>query len=670
MKKQGPPATLEELGISLKRKPQTENEPAAKKKRRRSAEVEEEEEPTKLVKLDRAMRQEREEKGEVKRNVKQKKRERLVDQDKQITVPPMMVVEDDEKMVDEVELEDEPKDLDQMMLDEFADEASEQSVFDSDQEVLAQKMFSEDEDESEAEAMLTAANIEGLSRKLDQEQEEVDAEAQQELEDAAIQTNIAADSELLDSAQSGPGLAPDLQLIRSRMTETIRILGNFSSLADPDKSRSAYTAQLIKDICVYYGYNEFLAEKLFALFSPSEAFAFFEANETPRPVVLRTNTLRTNRRSLATALINRGVRLQPVGKWSKVGLQVFETSVPLGATPEYLAGHYILQAASSFLPVMALAPQSGERILDMAAAPGGKTTYISALMRNTGAVFANDSNRKRAKGLIGNIHRMGVKNSIVCNYDAQKAFPKILGGFDRILLDAPCSGTGVIGKDPSVKTSKNERDFQLLPHMQKQLILAAIDSVDHNSKTGGYIVYSTCSVTVEENEQVVQYALRKRPNVRIVETGIQDGFGTEGFKSFEGKKFDENMNKTRRWYPHKENVDGFFVSKLKKTGPSPTGGKMNGDAMVGVEKVNGDSKDEVNGTDVEEKEDDFGGFNDEQDQQYIAKAEKKWLKARGLDPRAADGKAKSRKEARKEEKVKENGVAGKKRNVNGKKSKA
>ena len=225
MKKQGPPATLEELGISLKRKPQTENEPAAKKKRRRSAEVEEEEEPTKLVKLDRAMRQEREEKEEVKRNVKQKKRERLVDQDKQITVPPMMVMEeDDEEMVDEVEPEDEPKGLDQMMLDEFAEDGSEQSVFDSDQEVLAQKMFSEDEDESEAEAMLTAANIEGLSRKLDQEQEEVDAEAQQELEDAAIQTNIAADSDLLDSAQSGPGLAPDLQLIRSRMTETIRIL--------------------------------------------------------------------------------------------------------------------------------------------------------------------------------------------------------------------------------------------------------------------------------------------------------------------------------------------------------------------------------------------------------------------------------------------------------------
>ena len=668
MKKQGPPATLEELGINLKRKLQSKAEKGPPSKKPRTSDDEDETlepvSPKKLVKLDRAIRQERVEK-EVKRE--KRKKEKLVNNDAQITIPPPMLDDDEdaeEVRLEDAELDDAGEGLDEMMLDQFAHESpgSEQSVVDSDEAAGPQKMFSEDEDESDAEAQLTAANIEGLSRKLDQEQAEVDAEAQQELEDAAIQTNIAADSELLDTAQGGPGLAPDLQLIRSRMTQTIRILSNFSSLADPDKSRSAYTAQLIQDICVYYGYNEFLAEKLFALFSPSEAFAFFEANETPRPVVLRTNTLRTNRRSLATALINRGVRLQPVGKWSKVGLQVFETNVPLGATPEYLAGHYILQAASSFLPVMALAPQPGERILDMAAAPGGKTTYISALMRNTGAVFANDSNRKRAKGLIGNIHRLGVKNTIVCNYDAQKAFPKILGGFDRILLDAPCSGTGVIGKDPSVKTSKNERDFQLLPHMQKQLILAAIDSVDHNSKTGGYIVYSTCSVTVEENEQVVQYALRKRPNVKIVETGIQEGFGTEGFRSFEGKKFDEHMNKTRRWYPHKENVDGFFVCKLKKFGPSPVGGQVNGEANLGVEKVNGlDSKEgaeAMDGTPAQTQEDDFGGFNDDQDNEYIERAEKKWLKARGLDPRAATSEAKSKKEMRKEKKQQQQDASG------------
>lgn len=124
-----------------------------------------------------------------------------------------------------------------------------------------------------------------------------------------------------------------------------------------------------------------------------------------------------------------------------------------GATPEYLAGHYMLQAASSFLPVIALAPQPNERVLDMASAPGGKTTHIAALLQNTGAVFANDANKQRTKSLTANVHRLGCKNVVICSYDGRE-FPKVMGGFDRVLLDAPCSGTGVISKDSSVKINK------------------------------------------------------------------------------------------------------------------------------------------------------------------------------------------------------------------------
>ncbi|KAK2732649.1 rRNA (cytosine-C5-)-methyltransferase nop2 [Onygenales sp. PD_40] len=519
------------------------------------------------------------------------------------------------------------------------------SAFDSEEDHPREAMFSEDEDMSDAEEKLTAANIEGLSRKLDMETDAAAEQAQMELKESAIQTNIAGDSIDVfgedDQTRAQAGLAPDLQLLRSRITETIRILGDLSTLGQPGKSRADYTNLLLSDICTYYGYTPYLAEKLFNLFTPREAFAFFEANESPRPVVIRTNTLRTNRRSLAQALINRGVVLEPVGKWSKVGLQVFESAVPLGATPEYLAGHYILQAASSFLPVMALAPQPNERVLDMAAAPGGKTTYISALMRNTGTVLANDASKPRAKGLIGNIHRLGCKNTIVSNMDARTAFPKILGGFDRILLDAPCSGTGVISKDPSVKTSKTERDFLALPHMQKQLLLAAIDSTDHASKTGGYVVYSTCSVTVEENEGVVQYALRKRPNVKIVDTGLGN-FGTPGFKSYIGKKFDDKMNMTRRFFPHRENVDGFFVCKLKKTGPSPATSKTAGDKSAGSKMDVDDEADEVDRTPIvdEEKEkqlenEEFGPFEDDKDAELIARAERNRLRRKGIDPKAA-----------------------------------
>ena len=524
--------------------------------------------------------------------------------------------------------------------DEFLESGS--SVYDSDAD-QGKAMFSEDEGDSDAEEKLTAANIEGLSRRLDVAQEDEAAEAQLELEEAALQTNIDGDRpKVLEDAEDDEEgqsattrLAPDLQLLRTRITDTVRVLDDFSKLSEDGRSRADYTAQILKDICAYYGYSSYLAEKLFNLFPPREAFAFFEANESARPVVIRTNTLRTHRRDLAQSLINRGVTLEPVGKWSKVGLQIFESQVPLGATPEYLAGHYILQAASSFLPVMALAPQEHERILDMAAAPGGKTTYIAALMKNTGCIFANDSNKSRAKGLIGNIHRLGAKNTIVCSYDARE-FPKVIGGFDRVLLDAPCSGTGVITKDPTVKTNKTEKDFMHLPHLQKQLLLAAIDSVDHASKIGGYIVYSTCSVTVEENEQVVQYALSKRPNIRLVETGLT--FGVEGFVNYMGKKFDPKMKMTRRYYPHKYNIDGFFVSKFKKVGPSPgagagTGAKKAGQGN-GVAKGAEDGVDDKAPIEDEDKEDVFGGFDEEEDKKYMEKGRRSRLRKKGVDPRS------------------------------------
>ncbi|KAG4440558.1 hypothetical protein IFR05_003974 [Cadophora sp. M221] len=534
--------------------------------------------------------------------------------------------------------------------DDFLDSGSE--VYDSGDDHQTRAMFSEDEDESDAEEKLTAANIAGLTRKLDDQMAEEAADAQAELEEAALQTNIAGDRpHILDDSDSDEEgvkkndlLAPDLQLLRTRINDTVRVLDDFTNLSEEGRSRAEYTAQLIKDICAYYGYSEYLAEKLFNLFPPKEAFAFFEANETHRPVVIRTNTLRTHRRDLAQALINRGVVLEPVGKWSKIGLQIFESAVPLGATPEYLAGHYILQAASSFLPVMALAPQEHERVLDMAAAPGGKTTHIAALMKNTGCIFANDSNKSRAKGLIGNIHRLGAKNTIVCNYDARE-FPKVIGGFDRVLLDAPCSGTGVIAKDPSVKTNKTEKDFLMLPHLQKQLLLAAIDSVDHASKTGGYIVYSTCSVTVEENEQVVQYALSKRPNVKLVETNL--AFGKEGFTAYMGKTFDRSMKMTRRYYPHAYNVDGFFVSKFKKTGPSP----KNGDGASNGVKMDIDEdivdKRPVPETDEEAKEDAFGGWDDGEDEAYIERAKKSSLRRKGVDPKASRGDKSKKGEAKK-----------------------
>uniref|UniRef100_A0A674IBL6 NOP2 nucleolar protein n=1 Tax=Terrapene triunguis TaxID=2587831 RepID=A0A674IBL6_9SAUR len=365
----------------------------------------------------------------------------------------------------------------------------------------------------------------------------------------------------LDSLTASlPAEPPDLHLVHQRIKDNVEVLQDFRVKREAGRARQEYLALLRQDLAAYYSYSDFLLKKLMELFPLPELVNFLESNEVPRPMTLRTNTLKTRRRDLAQALINRGVNLDPLGKWSKTGLVVYDSSVPIGATPEYLAGHYMLQGASSLLPVMALAPQENERILDMCCAPGGKTSYIAQLMKNTGVILANDSSAERLRSVVGNLHRLGVTNAVLSHCDGRQ-FPKVLGGFDRVLLDAPCSGTGVISKDPAVKTNKDERDVLRCAHLQKELILSAIDSVNAASETGGYIVYCTCSIMVEENEWVVDYALKKR-NVRLVPTGLD--FGKEGFTRFKDRRFHPSLKSTRRFYPHTHNMDGFFIAKLKK----------------------------------------------------------------------------------------------------------
>lgn len=348
---------------------------------------------------------------------------------------------------------------------------------------------------------------------------------------------------------------------RSNIDSILEVLADFKDRREPGRARKEYLDRLSHFISELYGYLPELVDYFLSMLGPTEGLEFIDASDKPRPLVIRTNTLKVRRKDLAASLIKRGVSLDPLANWSKVGLKIIESPVPIGATPEYLGGQYMLQSAASMCPVLALGPEPNDKILDMSAAPGGKTSYIAQLMKNTGVLVANDLKKDRQKATVANMHRLGVKNAITCTHDGRKLGAIFKNRFDRILLDAPCSGLGVISRDPSVKVQRTIADVNQCAHLQKELLLAAIDALKYKGTTGGVMVYSTCSVSISENEEVVNYALSKR-DIQLLDTGLD--FGIPGYTRYQHKRFHPSLASTRRFYPHVHNMDGFYVAKIKK----------------------------------------------------------------------------------------------------------
>ncbi|MDO8056433.1 MAG: RsmB/NOP family class I SAM-dependent RNA methyltransferase [Candidatus Hermodarchaeota archaeon] len=303
-----------------------------------------------------------------------------------------------------------------------------------------------------------------------------------------------------------------------------------------------------------YGYLEYMVERYLQLFG-ADTEAFLIGNDTPLPKTLRVNTLVTSPKELVSRLNQKGVELEPV-EGLPYAFRILQSPIPMGATTEYLQGWYLLQSPASMWAVEGLGPSADSVVIDMCAAPGGKTTLIAQLMNNKNVLLATDINRHRTRSLRSNLSRMQVENTLVMRTDATQ-LPDLGLQANTVLLDAPCTGEGLIPLDPSRKRSRTADDLAKLAQLQKQLLLAGIALL----KEKGVLVYATCSFAPEENEEIIDFALQQSP-IRIIDTGLP--VGTPGFTSPFNKELDPSLRLAKRFYPYQHQMEGFFICKLEK----------------------------------------------------------------------------------------------------------
>ncbi|MFX0061408.1 MAG: NOL1/NOP2/sun family putative RNA methylase, partial [Candidatus Hermodarchaeota archaeon] len=229
----------------------------------------------------------------------------------------------------------------------------------------------------------------------------------------------------------------------------------------------------------------------------------------------------------------------------------------LGATPEYLQGLYTLQGLRSQLPVISLAPTENDLTLDMCAAPGSKTTQAAQLMQNEGRLIAIDRSKSRLLALYENLARMGVKNCISMVFDGRQ-ISKLNLEFDKILLDAPCTGSGIINRDPTRKSSRVLKDIETLSKIQQQLLNSAVKVL----RAGGTVIYSTCSLEPEENELIIDQVLKENKEIKIENLSLTHS-GSPGLTKIGSTELDPSLKRCERFFPS-EGHEGFFICKIKK----------------------------------------------------------------------------------------------------------
>ncbi|ACS85866.1 16S rRNA (cytosine(1407)-C(5))-methyltransferase RsmF [Musicola paradisiaca] len=301
---------------------------------------------------------------------------------------------------------------------------------------------------------------------------------------------------------------------------------------------------------------EFLAAMQHIMPAHLSMDAFVAACQRPLRRSIRVNTLKIGVADFLALVEPYGWRLAPI-PWCDEGfwlLNADEAVLRLGNALEHLGGLFYIQEASSMLPVNALfhGGITPERVLDMAAAPGSKTTQLAARMRNQGGIVANEYSSSRVKVLHANLHRCGVSNTALTHFDG-RIFGEVLPEhFDAVLLDAPCSGEGVVRKDPAAMSHWSPESIVDIAATQRELILSAF----HALKPGGVLIYSTCTLNHQENQDVCRWLLTQFPHACEIEP--LDNLFPEAHHAATAEGF-------LHVFPQIYDSEGFFIARLRKT---------------------------------------------------------------------------------------------------------
>ena len=289
---------------------------------------------------------------------------------------------------------------------------------------------------------------------------------------------------------------------------------------------------------------------------------FLETAKTAPKKSIRVNTLKISPEELVKRLKAKNWKITQLKDYPEI-IQIQSILKPgeLGTTKEHLLGYYYVQEITSMMPILALKPKSDDILLDLCAAPGSKTTQTAALMENKGTIIANDVSIGRIKILSANLERCGITNTLVTRHPANELcekLEKINMKFDKILIDAPCSAEGNIRCSPRTLLEWSEPLLKSLSKKQKKIASSAIGLL----KEDGEIIYSTCTHSPEENEIIVQYLINNF-NLKIIP--IKLPIKTRpGLTKWKNQEFHPDMKHAVRIYHHDNDMEGFFLCKLKK----------------------------------------------------------------------------------------------------------